>query len=72
MDSERKLSNKELAGTNTCIGLFRKFEHREDRFYILTAAIMMMEAASTSVTSVNIYQTKWCNTPGDIFIMKIF
>jgi hypothetical protein len=49
------------------------------RFQVLTAAsirwlssrLLMMEAASTSEISVNIYQIKWCNNPEDSHLQDI-
>jgi hypothetical protein len=32
---------------------------------IALCSMVMMEAASTSETSVNFYQTTWCNNPED-------
>jgi hypothetical protein len=32
---------------------------------IIKAIVLMMEAASTSETSINVYQTTWCNNPED-------
>jgi hypothetical protein len=36
---------------------------------INTAVALIMEVTSTSETSVNFYQTIWCNNPEDILIL---
>jgi hypothetical protein len=40
--------------------------------FIITASLtaLVMEAAGTSETSINIYQTAWVNISEDIFIRK--
>jgi hypothetical protein len=65
---------------------YHKKEHRlRERFQVLTAASMkmavfwvvapcislMMEAASTSETSVNFYQTTWRNNPEDSQLRRL-
>jgi hypothetical protein len=39
-----------------------------DASIIRAVIALMMEAASTSVTSVNFYQTTWCNNPEDSYL----
>jgi hypothetical protein len=40
---------------------------QEDIFWQVGPITLMMEAAGISETSVNLYQTTWCNIPEVIF-----
>jgi hypothetical protein len=48
------------------------FKQPLNRFQVLTAASMKMEAASTSETSVNFYQTARRNIPEDSHLQPLY